>query len=553
MTASKIGPFALEEKLGSQRSSVYRALHLQQRRQVALKVFSIPLAANQHVRNDFSDEMALLKRLLEPQAVKCFGGSLEKNHGYIALEIVEGESLEQVVSRRGRLAWEQAVDFAEEIATALNAAHELDLAHHDLVPDKIMVTPDERIKVLDFRRDRVNNPFCLSSQKRTKERLAFQAPEQIRGDAAGPKADLYALGCLLFYMLTGRPPFEGNETEISQKQLGELPPRVSAVMLDCPIWLDALVAQLLEKDPAKRPYSAGAVLLALQETRKRVASGAGVTQHALGGISSLKMEVDKDEVRRMVGRKAAAVAGHDPFGNAVPLYERPWFVATAMSVALGGLLTFLVAVLVWSLWPQSPDKMIAEADRLMASGDPTLQREAELAYLRPLVEGHPGTEAARRAQEHLDGIDMQMAENRLKKLHKLGREPTSEAARLYLEASKFEDFGDRVTAMDKFQSIVHLIKPEGDDRLYVLLAQRELSRLKNDQSAVADERGKFIDEKMAQAEELQKSGKVLEARKILSGIVSLYGDNAEYAPSVAKVQKRLEELSAAKKSKPLTP
>ncbi len=540
MNASRIGPFALEEKLGSQQSSVYRAIHLQQRRQVALKIFSIPLAANQHVRNEFSDEMALLKRLQEPQAVKCFGGNLDKSHGYIAMEIVDGETLSAVVSRRTRLSWEQAVDFAEEIATALRAAHELDLMHHDLVPDKILVTPEQRIKVLDFRKGREKNLFCLSSQMRTKDRLSFQSPEQIRGDAAGPKADLYALGCLLFYMLTGQPPFAGSVEEIAQKQQNEIPPRVSTLVLDCSIWLDPLVAQLLEKDPAKRPYSADAVLLALQETRRKAAAGGGVTQHALGGISSLKMEVDKDEVRRLVGRKAAAAAGHEVARNETPLYERPWIIATALSVVLVALLS----VLTWSLWPLSPDKMIAEADRLMAANDPTMQREAELAYLRPLVEQHPGTEAARRAKVHLDTIDMRLAENRLKKLHKLGREPTTEAARLYLEASKFEEFGDRVTAYDKYQSIVDLIKPAGEDRLYVLLAQRELNRLKNDQSAVADERGKFIDEKLAQAVQLQKDGKILEARKILTGIVSLYGDNAEFASNVAKVQKRLAELSA---------
>ena len=252
MNASRIGPFALEEKLGRQQSSVYRAIHLQQRRQVALKVFAIPLAANVHARNEFSDEMALLKRLQVPQVVKCFGGVLEKGHGYIAQEIVEGEPLSAVVGRRTRLSWEQAVDFAEEIATALQAAHELELSHHDLVPDKILVTTDERIKVLDFRRDREKNPFCLTSQKRTKERLSFQSPEQIRGDAAGPKADLYALGCLLFYMLTGQPPFTGTAEEIAQKQQNEIPPRVSTLVLDCSIWLDPLVAQLLEKDPAKR-------------------------------------------------------------------------------------------------------------------------------------------------------------------------------------------------------------------------------------------------------------------------------------------------------------
>jgi tetratricopeptide (TPR) repeat protein len=543
MNASKIGPFALEEKLGGPQSSVYRAIHLQQRRQVALKVFSIPLAANQHVRNEFSDEMALLKRLQVPQAVKCFGGNLDKTHGYLALEIVEGETLSAVVSRRTRLSWEQAVDFAEEICAALHAAHELELTHHDLVPGKILVTPEQHVKVLDFRKGREQNPFCISSQKRTKDRLAFQSPEQIRGDDAGPKADLYSLGCLLFYMLTGRPPFEGSAEEIAQKQQCEVPPRVSTLVLDSSIWLDPLVAQLLEKDPARRPYSAGAVLLALEETKKKAAAGGGVTQHALGGISSLKMDVDKDEVRRLVGRKAAAAAGRDDAGDHQPLYERPWFVATAMTVGLVAILSLLLSVLIWSLWPMSPDKMIAEADRLMATGEPTRQREAELAYLRPLIDYHPGTQAAQRAQEHLDGIDMQLAENRLKKLYKLGKDPTLEAARLYLEASKFEEFGDRVTALDKYQSIVDLIKPEGDDRLYVLLARRELNRLKDDKSAVASERGKFIDEKLAQAEELQKAGKVLEARKILTGIVSLYGDNAEYAPYVAKVQKRLAELT----------
>jgi eukaryotic-like serine/threonine-protein kinase len=543
MNASRIGPFALEEKLGGPQSSVYRAIHLQQRRQVALKVFPIPLAANQHVRNEFSDEIALLKRLQVPQAAKCYGGILDQSHGYIALEIVEGDTLAEIVSRRSRLSWEQTVDFGEEIATALQAAHELELTHHDLVPDKILVTPAEQIKVLDFRKGREQNPFCISSQKRTSDRLAFQAPEQIRGAPAGPKADLYALGCLLFYMLTGGPPFTGSTDEIADQQLHAAPPRVSTLVLDCPIWLDSLVAQLLEKEPGKRPYSAGAVVLALQETRRRVSAGGGVTQQALGGISSLRMDVDKAEVRRLVGRKVAAAAGHHPDGNETPLYERPWFVATAMTLALVALLSFLLSVLTWSLWPMSPEKMIAEADRLMATEDPTKQREAELVYLRPLVDHHPETAAARRAQEHLDMIDMNLAENRVKKLHALGREPKNEAARLYLEASKFEEFGDRVTALDKYQGIVDLIKPEGDDRLYVLLARREAGRLKNDKSAVADQRGKFIDQKMAQAEQLQKDGKVLEARKILTGIVSLYGDNAEFAPYVAKVQKRLAELS----------
>jgi hypothetical protein len=533
MDLSKIGPFALEEKLGGPQSSVYRAIQVQQRKQVALKVFPVSFGANDHVRNEFNDEMALLKKLATYTA-KCYGGRIEKQHAYLVLEIVDGETLAGVVQRRGRLAWEQAVDFAEEICEALQAAHELGVQHHDLTPDKILVTSDDHIKVVDFRRDRASNPFCLSSRKLTKDRLAFRAPEQLRGEPTGAQADLYSLGCLLFFMLTGRPPFDGDVEQIAQQQQTEAPPRVSSLMLDCPIWLDALVAQLLEKEPLKRHPSATAVLLALQETRRRAASGGGVTQHALGGISSLKVGVDKDEVRRLIGKPAKSRRGSD---DDSPFYEHPWFGMSVMAVVLA----ICSSLLTWVLWPLPPDKMIAKAEELMASGEAVQQLEAEQSYLRPLVQKYPGTEFARRAQDQLDVLDMQRAESLMKRRQNLGKDPASEASRLYLEALKFEEFGDRETAQSKLQSMVDLMPAEGDDRLVVLLARRELARLK-DQPVAGEERGKFIDEKLAEVDSLQKEGKVSEAKKILSGIVSLYGDNAEYATTVAQVRERLEDL-----------
>jgi hypothetical protein len=515
-------------------------MQLQQRRQVALKVFTVPFAANDALRTEFSDEMHLLKKLAQPGAARCFGGRIEGQQAYVVQELVEGETLAALVGRRGRLAWEQAVDIAEETCTALQAAHELGLHHHDLVPDKIMVTPEGRAKVLDFRKDRGNNPLCPSARKRTPERLAFQSPEQILGKTPGSPADLYSLGCLLFYMLTGQPPFAGDLEEISRQQQQETPPRISTLVLDCPVWIDALVAQLLRKEPLERPHSTAAVLLALKETRKRAAAGAGVTQHALGGISSLKIDVDKDEVRRLVGRKAGGARYQSP-DDETPFYERTWFVATTMSLAL----VAFVAVMTWFLWPLSPQQMIARADQLMASDDPGQRLEAEQSYLLPLVEKYPDTEFARRAREHLDVIEMQRADTALKRRKKLGKDPENETARLYLEALELEESGESEAARKKLQSLVNVIEPEGEDRLYVLLAQRELNRLQDVAAQSAAERETFINEKLAQVDSLQQEGNIAEARKILAGIISLYGENSEYAELVAKVQQRLKELPAA--------
>jgi protein kinase-like protein len=541
MDASRVGPFALEEKLGPPECQVYRAVHVQQRRQVALKVLPVSLAANLHGRLLFNDEMALLKRLQDPSIVRCFGGNLDERHAFIAYEIVEGESLASLLARRGRLGWEATVDFALQICQALKAAHELELTHHDLTPDKILVTADGKIKVTDFRKARDKNPLCVSSQTRSLPRVAYQSPEQLRrAETITHKADLYMLGCVLFEMLSGRPPFVGTSAdEVAEAHLTQLPPRVSSLALDCPVWLDALVAQLLEKEPNKRPHTVDAVILALEETIRNMASGAGVARHALAGISALKVPVNKQEVRRLFGGKRR---DDDAPGSDTPLWERPWFLVVSLSllVAVFGL------VLSIPFWPVSEEKLIARADKLMASDDPARWQEAKDNYLDPLLARNPDGKYAERAREHLDTIEMHQAERRLKNRLRFGRELAGEAQRLYAEALKFEEFGDQATALERYESMVTLVKPQGDDRPYVLLAQRQIARLKEAGSARADSRGQFIEEKLAEADKLYAEGQVVKAREIVRSVETLYGDNAEMAPYMEQVHQRL----AGMKSKP---
>src|ERR1041385_2256054 len=125
MNESRIGPFSLEEKLGGQQSSVYRAIHLEQRKQVALKVFSVPFGATEHAGGEFFAEMALLRRLQHPNIVRCFGGKIEGNVGDVASELIDGESLADLLARRQRLPWDQALEIAQQVAAALHAAQAL--------------------------------------------------------------------------------------------------------------------------------------------------------------------------------------------------------------------------------------------------------------------------------------------------------------------------------------------------------------------------------------------------------------------------------------------
>jgi Protein kinase domain len=545
MNESRIGPFSLEERLGGKNSSVHRAIHLEQRKQVVLKVFSVPFGVTEHAGSDFVEEMNVLRQLQHPNIVRCFGGKIEGSVGYIASELIDGETLADLLARKGRLSWDQALEYAEEVAAALQAALELGLTHQDLMPDKLLIAAGGPLKVSDFRRDRAANPWCFSSRKPTRRRTRYQSPEQIRGDAhLTPKADLYALGCLLFHMLTGRPPFDADTLELLREQkLNVAAPRASSIALDCPVWLDALVAQLLEKDPNRRPHSAEAARVALAEAKKKEQSRASVTQHALGGFSSLRMPADKQEARKLFAAKKAHLE-HAPEGT--PFWERPWFLA----VTLLSLLVLLGVGIAFAMRPMSEQQLIREADTLMASKNPADWRQAEDMYLKPLLTRFPNSEYAPHAKEHLDTIAMSQAENHARTLQRLGRTPTHEGERLYSEALRFEQFGDRVTALDKYQAMVNVLPAEGDDRPFVLLAKRQIAAITQDKSSTAEARENFVAEKLAEADALADKGKTLEARKIWYGLESLYGNNAELAPLIDKARTRLKEAKATATDNP---
>jgi hypothetical protein len=526
----RLGPFLLKERIGAGGMGiVYHGTHVESRRSFAIKVLSAKAAANKRIVARFSRELEILKALKHPNIVRCFGGGRQGNEIYLVMELVAGGSIAGLIRRRGRLPWEAALDYALQVCDGLAYAHEWSIVHRDLKSANLLLTDKGQVKIADFGIARVQYGKKLTAAKHTLGTMAYIAPEQIKGDPpVSHRTDLYTLGCVIFEMLTGKLPFPAESmAQLVYQHLEEPAPHVATIVLDCPVWLDALVNQLLEKDPLKRPHDATAVARALREAKEKALSGAGVAQAATSGPSALRVGQDKGEVkevRELLGKKKKRKKKKN-----LPLYERVWFLA--------GCLLLVVLAGAWALWPLNERELFEKADALMATGDEVKWKEAHDKYLAPLLARYPHGEYESRAREYIDRIEMAQAEKRLK-LHAKRGKADCEAERLYANAQVYEDFGDALTAYEKYKSIPNVVAAVGKDRPFVMLAEKRAKELIS-QSEPSNAVVTLIQSRLDDADQLEKEGNRMDARKIWNSIVTLYGDNRELQPLVEKAQAKL--------------
>ena len=239
---------------------VYRAIDTQLARPVALK-FPLPgQRLDRQVRERFLREARAAGALDHPNICSIYEtGETEDGQLFLAMPLYEGETLKARLARAGRLPIADALAIAVQIAQGLSAAHRAGIVHRDLKPGNAMILADGRAKILDFGIARVGDG-TLTASHGTPGTVAYMAPEQIRGKQLDGRADLWALGVLLYEMLTGRRPFEGeHEIAIAHAIVHSNPVRPSVLRPE--IWpeLDAVVLGLLARHPGNRRASADAV------------------------------------------------------------------------------------------------------------------------------------------------------------------------------------------------------------------------------------------------------------------------------------------------------
>lgn len=256
-----IWPFELLDKIGEGGMGVvYRARYVGNNRQVAVKLIPDDITTDATLLARFERELEVLKQLNHPNIVHCFGGRCESKQRYYAMEYVSGGTLADYLAERKRLSWESAVDMAIQMCEALQYAHEHGVIHRDIKPGNFLMTESGQLKLSDFGLASVVSERRLTAAGRTVGTILYMAPEQIRGGVLTHHADLYALGCVIYELLSGNTPFTGaSAAEVLQRHLKDPVPHVARLVLECPLELDALVCELLAKDPEMRPATAAIV------------------------------------------------------------------------------------------------------------------------------------------------------------------------------------------------------------------------------------------------------------------------------------------------------
>ncbi|QMV12286.1 Stk1 family PASTA domain-containing Ser/Thr kinase [Streptomyces lincolnensis] len=249
-------------------ATVYRALDTRLDRVLALKVMHPALAADGVFVERFIREAKSVARLAHPNVVQVFDQGTDGSYVYLAMEYIAGCTLRDVLRDRGALQPRAALDILEPVLAALGAAHRAGFVHRDMKPENVLIGDDGRVKVADFGLVRSVNTVT-STTGAVLGTVSYLAPEQIeQPGAADPRVDVYACGVVLYEMLTGERPHDGDSPAIVlYKHLHEDVPPPSALAPGLAYELDELVASATARNPDLRPYDAVAVLAQAREAR----------------------------------------------------------------------------------------------------------------------------------------------------------------------------------------------------------------------------------------------------------------------------------------------
>jgi predicted Ser/Thr protein kinase len=254
--------YRIERLLGAGgMGAVYLAEHATLRRRVAVKILAAEFAPRPELKQRFLREARAAAAIRDDHVVEIYDfGEAPDGAAFIAMEYLEGEDLAALLDREGRLSWPRARDIAVQICQALQAAHDRGIVHRDVKPANCFCIERQRIKVLDFGIAKVRDPDAEVGRELTRSGAIFgtpeyMSPEQARGEAHDHRVDIYALGVIVFRMLTGRLPFVGSTfMGLLRQHMYEPPPRPADVTPGAaiPAGAEAVVLKALQKDPALR-------------------------------------------------------------------------------------------------------------------------------------------------------------------------------------------------------------------------------------------------------------------------------------------------------------
>lgn len=529
MKLERIGPYRIERELGSGGMGVvYYAVHDESHEPVAVKVLSAQMANQGGFVERFNREIAALKKLSNPHIVRLYESGVDDGMYYYAMEYVEGQTLTELLKEKQRLPWRHVITIAVQVCTALKAAHDAGIIHRDLKPGNLLITDAGEVKLADFGVAQLFAESKLTVTGGVVGTAEYMSPEQARGVRVTRKSDLYSLGAVIYVMLTGRPPFQGNSTVdvLHKHQFAQLE-RPARLVADLPSWLDDFVCTLLDKDPEKRPPDARVAGRRLQEIVKKVelsqqSETRAVNQpevsgrdHAVG--PTLMRDLVKAEVERV---HTSAVGG---------LLDNIWVLLTLLVlIVLGG---------VWWFGGRTPSQqdLFDRGVELMQQSEGPDWLEARDEYFQPLLAAD-AEQWSEQVEPYLQQVELYELRREIEgpriRRQSAGQEPDDEVQRLLRMAVAYREMGDAVRAQEVLDALLVLVDGVPEYTSHAALAN-ELARQLRDSRHQATRQ--FIEDQLQRLNKLDAEGNATEAARLRSALERLYRDEPahKWLPPVA--------------------
>jgi serine/threonine protein kinase len=261
--------YRLERRLGvGGMATVQLAMDTRLERQVAVKLLAEHLAEDANFITRFRREALAAARLVHPNIVQVFDFGLDEatHRNFIVMEFVDGQSCAEILRERGTLPAGEAVDILAQSCRGLDYAHRNGVVHRDVKPGNLLCSRDRMVKLADFGIAKAAEQSDITKVGSVLGTAAYLAPEQARGEPAGPPSDLYALGVVAFQLMAGRLPYDAASlTDLARLQESGPPPRLDDLARDVPPSLAAAVARALHRDPERRYADAAEMEGALRD------------------------------------------------------------------------------------------------------------------------------------------------------------------------------------------------------------------------------------------------------------------------------------------------
>jgi len=511
-------------------------------RQAAVKVLSPELASDPGFLSRFQREIEALERLNHPNIVALYHAGAEDGRYFYVMEYVKGRSFEQLLAERGRLPWQEVLDLALQVAPALKHAHDRGIIHRDLKPSNLLRTdevPAENefgvVKLTDFGIAHVFARPHLTATGGIIGTAEYLSPEQAAGKPVTKRSDLYSLGVVLYTLLTGRTPFQGEGVvDLLHKHRFALFEKPSKLVPDLPHDLENVVCQLLEKEPERRPGDAMVLYRQLDSIRRKLdrkqqSADLAVRLGDIGFEKPPSIVPDNPGPATLMSQLMRQELNRQNQGGPISrLLQRP--------LVLVALFLVCVALLVYGLWPPSAARLFQHGEELMRSDDPSDWDRAFTDYFDKLGPDNPYqsqiAEFSVKREEHKALV-------RAEKIAKREEGPLSEAHWFYLRGLRRRQQGDDQGAKEIWRNLIVSFREVPAELPWVRLAEKELE---ND-GLGEDKAHRWVSARAAlqKARQLREDHKKDEANAVLAGLEKLYQDDPAAKELLDEIRREREK------------